>query len=95
EKVFRDLKNDQDFNRLKTKNSETTNGKIFLVFLALILRSHMKRLIKEDTVTIKYTLNNVIEELEDIRILNDGNNKSLVTLNAEQKNIIRVFDLSI
>lgn len=47
EKVFDGLKNDLDFMRLKTQQQKTTDGKLFIAFIVLILKAYVLNCIKQ------------------------------------------------
>jgi transposase len=95
EKSFYDLKNNLDFNRLRTHTDRTTEGKIFTGFLALILRSHIHMMLKADKNTERLTIEKSLLELKKIKIigLTDGNYITTV-LTKTQKHIIDAFGLS-
>lgn len=95
EKAFNNLKNYQDFNRLRTHATETTSGKIFFAFLALIIRNELFNIIKSNEDTEEYDIQSVIKELDDIKVLKDRNKYSTLTLTAEQKNILKALSLEI
>ena len=67
EKNFDQLKNHLDFKRMRTHWAKTTQGKMFVGFLALILRSDMLRRAKGDTQTKNLTFEKILMELRKIR----------------------------
>lgn len=67
EKAFDDLKNGIDFKRFKTHNQQTTNGKAFIGFIALILRSRMLNLLQQHKTTENMTLTKALLELRKMR----------------------------
>jgi transposase len=95
EKCFYDLKNNLDFNRLRTHSDKTTEGKIFTGFLALILRSHIHMKLKVDKNTERFTIEKALLELKKIKVIGlaDGSNITTV-LTKTQKLIIDAFGLS-
>jgi transposase len=95
EKHFAQFKNDLDFNRLRTHQIKTTEGKIFIGFLALILRSYILNEIKKNTETKKYTFEKVLIELKKIKlvILSDIK-EAITTITKTQKSILAVFNIS-
>ena len=68
EKHFDQFKNDLDFGRLRTHQIKTTEGKIFVGFLSLILRSSMLNMIKRNEGTKHYTFEKVLIELKRLNL---------------------------
>ena len=95
EKSFYDLKNNLDFNRLRTHTDRTTEGKIFTGFLALILRSHIHTILKADKNTERLTIEKALLELKKIKVIGLADGSHITTvLTKTQKNIIEAFGLS-
>ena len=67
EKCFDDLKNETDMKRLRTQSGETARGKLFVVFIAQIVRAYMLNnltyYMRKNTCTMKKILN----ELDKIK----------------------------
>ena len=94
EKQFFQLKNEIDFRRLKTHNLQTTEGKLFVGFLALILRSYILNLLKNDTRQKKFNIPDVIKELQKIKVIETKNgSKLMVPLTKKQKDILKIFNI--
>ena len=74
EKAFDDLKNGIDFKRFKTHTQQTTDGKAFVGFIALILRSYMLDLLQKDKATEAFTLKKALLELRKLQyvVTNEG-----------------------
>lgn len=98
EKNFDDLKNDLDFSRLKTHINNTTDGKIFVSFIALILRSYIANnlpKLKNDLKKQNLTVQEVLLELEKIKLTTLNNNKTtIMPLTSIQKNILKTYGMS-
>jgi len=98
EKNFDDLKNDLDFSRLKTHINNTTDGKIFVSFIALILRSYIANnlpKLKTDLRKQNLTVQEVLLELEKIKLTTLNNSKTTITpLTSIQKNIFKTYGIS-
>lgn len=94
EKSFENLKNDLDFKRLKTHTNKTTDGKVFVGFLALILRSCLTGKIKASEKTSKLTIERVLRELRKIKLvtLSDEQN-ALMPLTSVQKTILNALGI--
>jgi transposase len=88
EKNFYQIKNEIDLKRLKTHNVDTSHGKIFTGFIALIIRSYMLKTIRKHEELKKLTFEKILIELRKIRIVTMSNrNEILMTLTKTQKNI--------
>jgi len=88
EKHFDQFKNDLDFGRLQTHQMKTTEGKIFIGFLALILRSSMLNLIKRNEATKQYTFEKVLIELKKIKSVVLSDMKQVLTVITKTQRII-------
>ena len=90
EKNFYQIKNDIDFKRLKTHNTETLQGKIFAGFIALILRSSLNHTIRNHDDLKKLTFEKILLELRKIRTATLSNqNEVMMTLTKTQRNILQ------
>ena len=94
EKNFDQLKNHLDFKRLRTHLNKTTEGKVFVGFIALILRSYILNMIKSEKSTKRLTFEKVIIELRKIKVLTlSDNNEMLLPLTKLQKTILASLGL--
>lgn len=75
EKSFDNLKNGLDMKRLHCHNSETMNGKVFVSFVSLIIRSHILKSLSDYMQTTGFTFRKILTELDKIKCL-DLNSKS-------------------
>jgi transposase len=92
EKHFDQFKNWLDFYRLRTHNIKTTEGKVFIGFIALIIRSNMLNRLKNNETTKKLTFEKVLIELKKIRtVIMSDMSENLMTLTKTQKSILDVF----
>jgi len=89
EKGFAQLKNEVDFSRLRTHENSTANGKIFMGFIALILRSHLLNCIKANPETKKMTLGKALAELRKIKVVTvNGSISALTPLTKQQRHVL-------
>ena len=89
EKNFDQLKNGLEFRRLRTHINKTTEGKIFVGFLALILRSCILSRIRVNAESKKITMNKVLMELKKIKIVTMSDmQKILIPLTKMQRTIL-------
>ncbi|MCL1905964.1 MAG: LON peptidase substrate-binding domain-containing protein [Clostridiales bacterium] len=92
EKNFDQFKNELDFKRLKTHHISTTEGKMFVGFLALILRCYMLQTIKNKSEKDTMTFEKVMLELKKINSISLSNGQEiLTTLTKTQKEILAWF----
>ena len=95
EKAFDEIKNYIDMGRLRTHNSDTTDGKLFCSFIALIAAMHMQNKLAVFMKENYLTKEKVILELEKMKIVQFGGNKrQYAPLSKLQKSIISEFALS-
>ncbi len=99
EKIFHHFKNDLDFSRLKTHYSETTNGKHFVGFIALILYCDILDLIKSScSKEISHmTVKKVFLQMDKVRVMacNRENRSYLMSpLTKKQKDILYALNLN-
>lgn len=96
EKAFDQLKNGLDYRRMRTHHVHTTEGKIFVAFISLIVRCTMLQLIKADPAINKLTLKQILSQLERIQELHAQNNKTqLLTLTKKQKEILKTLEVEL
>lgn len=69
EKSFDGLKNDLDMRRLYVHSDAVANGKAFVAFLALIIRSQMQNLLQNYLDSHKFTFRKVLMELEKGKLI--------------------------
>jgi transposase len=95
EKSFDQLKNRLDFKRTRTHWDKTTQGKMFVGFLSLILRSYMFWKVKENTQTKHLTFEKILIELRKIKsVMLTDLSEVLIPLTKLQKTILSVLDVS-
>jgi len=94
EKNFDQLKNGLDFKRLRTHVAKTTEGKIFVGFLALILRTYLQSKLKACAQTKALTLGKVLLELKKIKtVVMPDMKKIVMPLTRMQKTILLALDI--
>lgn len=95
EKSFDDLKNELDMRRLYCHSDETAEGKMFVAFFALILRSCMQNKLKSYLSESDMTFSKVLKELRKIKyVFTRGGKKLLSPITKKQRNILNAFGLS-
>lgn len=66
EKCFGDAKHTLDFRTQKVSSVETLNGKLFVLYVALVLTSWLRRKMRESELDADYTLQGLIDEVDTI-----------------------------
>lgn len=96
EKHFDQFKNGLEFRRLKTHYQNTSEGKLFVGFLALILRSHILMAIKNNKQIKHFTFDKVMIELRKIKSITMSNKKEILKpLTSKQKIILNMLGIKI
>lgn len=95
EKNFDNLKNYLDFKRLRTHNDNTTEGKLFVGFISLIIKSYMEYKLKDYFTENNSTVEKVLRELQKVKLIRINSGQSLMApLTSKQKKIFQEFDIS-
>jgi transposase len=96
EKNFEQFKDDLEFRRLHTHINRTTDGKVFVGFIALILRSYLQQRIKERQETKHLTIERVLLELRKIRYITFEDSSRIPTPTTKlQKTILTALGFSL
>ena len=95
EKGFDDLKNHIDMKRMHTHTGATTDGKLFCAFIALIAASEITNKLLIPNKRKKMSKNDVISELEKIKIILALDGKRLMNpITKTQRTIFEAFGLN-
>jgi len=95
EKGFDELKNHIDMKRLRTHNSNTTDGKMFCAFIALIAISRMSVLLTDFLKSKSMSKDGLISELEKIKLVTLSNQLRLMNpITKTQRTIFEACNLS-
>ena len=78
EKRFGDVKGLLDFRTPRVSTEETLAGKLFVVFVALVLAAWLRRRMKETGLDEGYTLEGLIDEVEAIERYTQGGHRPRV-----------------
>jgi transposase len=98
EKMFNSVKNEIDFKRLKVQSSEVMKGKLFIMFIALIIDTHIlntKNESKNKNIK-KYTRKEIIRELRKIKkIKYDDDFNQITDISKKSKDIFKAFGMEL
>ncbi|NJD03433.1 MAG: transposase, partial [Ruminiclostridium sp.] len=94
EKSFDDLKNELDMKRLHCHSDETNEGKMFVAFFALILRSCMQNKLREYLAETGQAFSSVLKELRKMKYVHTRDGKKLLSpATKKQRDILDACDL--
>jgi transposase len=95
EKSFDDLKNELDMKRIHCHSDETMEGKMFIAFFALILRSCMQNKLRTYLSETGLSFSSVLKELGKIKYVHTRDGKKLLSpITKKQRDILNAFGLS-
>lgn len=92
EKSFDDLKNELDMKRLRCHNEETAQGKMFVAFLSLIVRSYMLKQLRPLMQQNDYPFRKILLELDKIHSFSMSPNAKPTPTNPLTKLQRTIFD---
>lgn len=94
EKCFDNLKNSIDMKRIRCHNKSTTDGKMFVAFISLIIKSHMENKLTKYMSSNNTTIEKVIRKLKKIKVVKMHNGKRMMNpLTKKQKEILKYFGI--
>lgn len=95
EKCFDNLKNELDLKRLRIHSDNALEGKMFITFIALILRSYLEQAKTKNKQTNDMTVERIIMELDKLKIVTYQDDKKMLTpFTSKQKDILNCLDIS-
>ncbi|WP_418564959.1 hypothetical protein [Holdemanella biformis] len=95
--MFRSLKSGIDFNKARVHTTESLKSKVFVTFIAMIVRNELFQKAEELRKKNRkaYTVPGMISELENIECTRNsvGRYRRKYALTAKQKLILKQFDM--
>jgi transposase len=92
EKLFDQIKVDMQGNRIRTHNKQTTDGKTFVIFIALVIRTFMLGKLKQYLSSNSTSLKKVFNQLENIRVISSSAQLRFAkAFTKKQKDILSAF----
>jgi len=92
ERLFDIFKNEIDENRIRNHSNETMKGKLFLLFITLILYAALDRIMIHKELYKAQPLSNIIYELKKLKVVETKNGKKFLTeMSKTQKTIYKEF----
>jgi len=96
EKGFRSLKSELGALPLNAKREDTLRGGIFIAFLALAIRMRLRRLMNERGLSEKYTMAQLLIELEKVRAVRQASGRlALSHVTKRQREILEALDVDV
>ena len=93
EKLFQEIKDHISITRFKTHNEETTNGKMFVTFIACIIRKYIERKLNKYLSLKSISLDEAFMKLSNISLVTGLHmNRLQKALTKEQREILEVFN---
>jgi transposase len=92
EKLFDQIKVDMEGGRIRTHNERTTDGKVFVTFIALAIRAYMLSKLNKYIASNSSSLKKVLNKLENIIVVySNGRCRFTKALTKQQKEILESF----
>ena len=92
ERLFDIFKNEIGENRIRNHSNETMKGKLFLLFITLILYAALDRIMIYKGLYREQSLSNIIYELKKLKVVETKNGKKFLTETSKtQKTIYKEF----
>jgi transposase len=96
EKLFDQMKIDMHGNRIRTHNEITTDGKTFVTFVALVIRTFMLNKLKQFLTDNSVSLKKVFNQLANITIITSSTKGRFTkALTRKQKDILSAFNAQV
>jgi transposase len=93
EKYFDSLKNNLFLKRLRIHSHQTMEGLLFVEFIAMILRSEMKAVLKKSKLPDSLYIPEMLSELRKLKQITFGKKKALTEVSKFQKDIFTAFGI--
>ena len=96
EKYFDKMKNNLDSRRLRVHSEESLEGRLFLIFISLIIYSYIGKVMRETELNKKYTIQEIIYELKKIKRIQLRNEMFIITeISKKQRDLFKCFKIKI
>lgn len=93
EKLFDQIKCDMEGNRIRTHNEHTTDGKVFVTFIACIIRSYLLQKLSQYLSDNSTSLKKTLSQLSNISIVSSsGGLRFTKALTKKHKQILKPFN---
>ena len=90
EKCFDNMKHELSGSRLRVHSTESMEGRLFITFMSLILISWIYKTMREEALSKKYTLEEIMYELKKLKMIQLQNRKNVLTeISKTQKELFK------
>lgn len=93
EKGFLRLKTQLDLGRIRVHRDDSMQNKVFIGFIALILMSHLHKVMLDKNLYKNMTMKKLLLKLSKLRVQHINNQRILFPLTKEQKEIFKAFSV--
>lgn len=94
EKAYDDLKNRLNLRRTLVSSEQSLEGKLFVQFIALMIVSYIKRQMDKQRLFKKYTLSELIDELDIIERFTQTGKKAVIgEVTKKQNELYEMMDV--
>ena len=92
EKLFDQIKCDMDGNRIRTHNEQTTDGKVFVTFVACVIRTYLMCKLEQYLTDNATSMKKVFSQLSNINVISGAKGLRFTkALSKKQKQILKPF----
>lgn len=97
EKTFDNLKNDLDGKRLRIHSKEAMEGRLFIQFIGLIIKSEIKNILVNKELEKEYSIPDIMWEMKSLNMIKYPNKSKIEygELTAQQKQIMKIFEIKL
>ncbi len=93
EKSFLRTKNSLGINRLRIHSQEPMDGKMLIAFIALILNSHLRKVMQEKNLYRSMSMTDLVKTMEKLKVMIIGTRRIEFPVTKKQKEIAEAFGL--
>jgi transposase len=96
EKIFDTTKNELNTKRLHSHSKKTTEGRLFVKFIAIILYQQITKIMRENDLLKKYSVTELLKELSKIKMISVPEVEPFTTeCSKTQTDILAKFNMKI
>jgi transposase len=93
EKLFDQIKCDMEGNRIRTHNEQTTDGKVFVTFIACVIRTYLLNCLAQYLKQSSTSLKKALSQLSNITVISSPHGfRFTKALTKKQNQILKAFD---
>jgi transposase len=93
EKGYNRFKSVLSVKRIRVHSSDRMENKLFISFISLIILSKIYNVVKDSSLSLQYTILDILDLLSTVKVLNIGSNHIQRPLTKQIKDIFRAFGI--